>query len=222
MARGRDYIPEKDVEFHPWQKNLREYTIMHSTSWNVPAGVFAALETLGMTWDAAYATASKPETRTSAAVLEKNNARKALVAEIRKDVAAYITSNPDVPTVDRENMHLPIHKTTRTRSPIAITYPDFDVDSSVIRRLTIHFYDQGSISKAKPEGQHGAEIRWAICDIPPVDVSELVHSSFDTRTPFTLEFEGHQRGKTAYFCLCWENTRGEKGPWSKIQSAIIP
>jgi hypothetical protein len=23
-------------------------------------------------------------------------------------------------------------------------------------------------------------------------------------------------------CLCWENTRGRKGPWSEIQSAIIP
>jgi hypothetical protein len=93
----------------------------------------------------------------------------------------------------------------------------------MIRRLTIHFYDQGSVkSKAKPAGQHGAEIRWAILDTPPVDVKELIHSSFDTRTPFTLEFEGHECGKTVYFCLCWENTRGEKGPWSKIVSAVIP
>jgi hypothetical protein len=31
-----------------------------------------------------------------------------------------------------------------------------------------------------------------------------------------------QRGKTVYFALRWENTRGEKGPWSEIMSAIIP
>jgi hypothetical protein len=77
-------------------------------------------------------------------------------------------------------------------------------------------------SKAKPAGQHGAEIRWAISDTPVVDVAALARSSFDTRTPFTLEFQGHERGQTVYFCLCWENTRGEKGPWSEIQSAIIP
>jgi hypothetical protein len=61
-----------------------------------------------------------------------------------------------------------------------------------------------------------------ISDVPMVDANELVHSVFDTRTPFTLEFGGHERGKTVYFALRWENTRGQKGHWSPIQSAIIP
>jgi hypothetical protein len=30
------------------------------------------------------------------------------------------------------------------------------------------------------------------------------------------------RGKKLYFALRWENTRGEKGPWSEIHSTIIP
>jgi hypothetical protein len=61
-----------------------------------------------------------------------------------------------------------------------------------------------------------------ISDVPVVDVNELIHSAFDTRTPFSLEFQGHERGKTVYLALRWENTRGEKGPWSSVQSAIIP
>jgi hypothetical protein len=59
----------------------------------------------------------------------------------------------------------------------------------------------------KPAGQHGAEIRWAMRD---------------THMPLTFEFDESDRGKTVYFCLGWENTRGEKGPWSEIQSAIVP
>jgi hypothetical protein len=47
-------------------------------------------------------------------------------------------------------------------------------------------------------------------------------SIFDTRTPFTFAFDEFQRGKTVYFCLCGEKTRGEKGPWSEIISVIIP
>jgi hypothetical protein len=43
-----------------------------------------------------------------------------------------------------------------------------------------------------------------------------------TRTSLTLEFDEPDRGKTVYFCLRWENTRGQKGPWSPIQKAIIP
>jgi hypothetical protein len=66
------------------------------------------------------------------------------------------------------------------------------------------------------------ELAWAILPAPTVDWKELIHSSFDTHTPLRLTFDGTERGKTVYFALRWENTRGEKGPWSEIMSAIIP
>jgi hypothetical protein len=156
-------------------------------------------------------------------VLAKTEARKIAESKIRTALKSYVTYNPAVTDEDRRSMDLPIHKTTRTPAPVATTYPDFDVDSGTIRRLTIHFYDQGGKhSKAKPAGQHGAEIRWAMLDSPPTKIDDLLRSAFDTHTPFTLEFDEDQRGKTVYFCLCWENTRGEKGPWSEIISAIVP
>ncbi|MDR2362267.1 MAG: hypothetical protein LBD91_06005 [Prevotellaceae bacterium] len=34
--------------------------------------------------------------------------------------------------------------------------------------------------------------------------------------------DGQHCGKTVYFALRWENTRGEKGPWSDIMSATVP
>jgi hypothetical protein len=76
--------------------------------------------------------------------------------------------------------------------------------------------------RGKPAGQHGAEIRWDILDAPPARWDELIHSDIDTSSPFTLWFEHDQRGKTVYFAARWENTRGKKGPWSDIFSAIIP
>ena len=151
-------------------------------------------------------------------------AEKVFVPSYRQLYTGMLKGSPLVTDVDLDAMGLPKHSSGgKTPAPVATTYPDFDIDSGTIRRLTIHFFDQGSKkSKAKPKGQHGSEIKWAILSAPPVDVADLIHSSFDTHTPFTLEFEGHERGKTVYFCLCWENTRGEKGPWSEIQSAIIP
>jgi hypothetical protein len=120
-------------------------------------------------------------------------------------------------------MGIALPNPSRTPAPVATTFPDSDVDSGTLRRLIINFYDAGKKkSKAKPAGQHGAEICWAISDVPVIDISELNHSVFDTHTPLTLEFQGHERGQTVYFALRWENTRGEKGPWSAIQSAIIP
>jgi hypothetical protein len=114
------------------------------------------------------------------------------------------------------------HSTSHTPAPVPTTYPELEIDSSVIRRLIVHFKDNGSASKAKPAGVHGTEIRWAILPASPTKISELSNSSFDTHTPYTLEFDESDRGKAVYICACWENTRGEKCPWSEIVSAFVP
>ncbi|MDR1865688.1 MAG: hypothetical protein LBR08_08985 [Bacteroidales bacterium] len=35
-------------------------------------------------------------------------------------------------------------------------------------------------------------------------------------------FSGHDCGKRIHFAARWENTRGVKGHWCEIESAIIP
>jgi hypothetical protein len=130
--------------------------------------------------------------------------------------------NPRVSVEDLKAMGIAIPDPTNTPAPVATTYPVYTTDSSVIRFLKLHFHDQNSLHKGKPRGQHGAEIRWAILASPPVNVNDLTRSAFDTSSPFTLEFDEADRGKTVHFCMRWENTRGEKGPWGEIVSAIIP
>ncbi|MDR1983315.1 MAG: hypothetical protein LBQ28_00590 [Prevotellaceae bacterium] len=219
---NQDYIPQSDGKFLEWVKILFTYVRAHLTEWGLSESLLTPIDALIAKFDADYARAEDPN-RGKADVLAKNESRDALKTSVRAFVKAYLTFNPLVTDEDRDRMGLPVHKTTRTPAPVAHTYPDLDVDSGTIRRLTIHFYDQGSKkSKAKPAGQHGAEIKWAILESPPASLTELTNSGFDTHTPFTLEFDENQRGQTVYFCLCWENTRGEKGPWSEIVSAIIP
>jgi hypothetical protein len=134
-----------------------------------------------------------------------------------------LKDNPAVTDDDLNHMGLPTRSSGRHPAPVATEAPDADVETSTIAHLTIHFFEKGSNhKKGKPAGQHGAEIRWAMLDTPPARWDELVHSEIDTNSPFTLQFENDQRGKTVYYALRWENTRGEKGPWSEIQSAIIP
>ncbi|MDR0749421.1 MAG: hypothetical protein LBF62_07605, partial [Tannerellaceae bacterium] len=76
--------------------------------------------------------------------------------------------------------------------------------------------------KGKPAGQHGVEIRWAFSEEPIDSTSRLTNSAFDTGSPAILTFESQEHGRTIYLALRWENTRGEKGPWSGIATAIVP
>ncbi|MDR1552305.1 MAG: hypothetical protein LBS69_02425 [Prevotellaceae bacterium] len=218
-----DYIPHQDGKFLQWVNNFINYLGTTARKFDFPEDLYTDLTAQHADFVQKLTAAEEPATRTKLTVKAKNDARAAFKTAIRKAVKEYLANNHLVTDEDREGLGIPVHKTTRTPAPVATTYPDFDVDSSVIRRLTIHFYDQGSKkSKAKPAGQHGAEIKWAILDAPPATLGDLNQSSFDTHTPFTLQFDENQRGLTVYFCLCWENTRGEKGPWSEIVSAIIP
>ena len=50
----------------------------------------------------------------------------------------------------------------------------------------------------------------------------LTHSVFSSKTPHIMTFPDIERGKTVSMAVCWENPKGEKGPWSEIISTIVP
>jgi hypothetical protein len=43
-----------------------------------------------------------------------------------------------------------------------------------------------------------------------------------TRSPHTVGYTSADRAKMVWYASRWINTRGEKGPWSEIVSAIVP
>jgi hypothetical protein len=136
----------------------------------------------------------------------------------------FLKENPFVTNEDLNAMGLPLRLEGRHPEPVPIplSVPSATIEPGSAGVLIIHFRDGDSKSRAKPKGIHGVEILWAILDEVPKDWSLLTNRSFDTRTPLRLSFDGLQRGKSFYCTLRWENTRGEKGPWSDILFAIIP
>jgi hypothetical protein len=220
---NKDYIPDKDWDFLQWVINFLKQLATMLTRLGFPESEYQLLTMLCDDFAAKLTLAQEPATRTTVTVQNRKDARKTLEKTLRIDIKEFLNFNRHLTNGDRDALGLPIYKTGRTQSPIATKHPFFEVYCGEIRRLMIYFFgDEGKRSKAKPPGQRGVEIRWAILGAPPRAIDELINSSFDTRSPFTLTFDEYQRGKTVYFCLCWENTRGEKGPWSEIASAIIP
>lgn len=215
-------LPKKDTDFNVSQEIISVTVNERRADWMLDGEwIDNQLMPKKMKWEAAWAAYQNPATRTPLITATKQGARKDYEKELRI-IVRNLEHNTRVTDEERRSLGITVPATTKTPVPPPATYPEFSVDTSVIRRLTIHFRDQGSEKRAKPKGIHGAEIRWAIRDTPPEGVADLIHSSFDTRTPFTLEFEEKQRGKNVWFCLRWENTKGEKGPWSEMTGAIIP
>jgi hypothetical protein len=222
MNRQRS-IPTKDADFNTAQNIISNMASVNRTQWFLDSPwLDNELMPQKTKWDEAWVAYENPATRNPSITFAKNEQRKAYEKLLRllvKNLQSNIHVTPD----DLRSMGITIPSSDKTPAPVADKSPDVDVDTSTIGRLIIHFFEKGSHhKKGKPAGQHGAEIRWTFSDTPPTRWDELFHSEIDTNSPFTLVFENDQRGKTVYFALRWENTRGEKGPWSEIQNAIIP
>jgi hypothetical protein len=54
----------------------------------------------------------------------------------------------------------------------------------------------------------------------PTPADDLPHSVFTRKHQF--DFPEEDRGKSVYFCLRYENGKGDAGPWGPILQAIIP
>jgi hypothetical protein len=215
-----DYIPKRDEVFRDWARNLYTYALSKYSTWNVPSPQ-TTLESPLTAFETAF-TATQNPNRGKVDVLTKNEARVALEAVMRTYVKAYLSFNPAVSDADREQMGITVYDKTKTPVPPPSTIPEAEIDSSIIRQLTIHYKDNGSEKRGKPQGVHGVEIVWVIMDTVPTAMEEFQNSAFDTASPYTFIFDENQRGKKAFFCLRWENAKGEKGPWSEIYNAIIP
>ena len=220
MSNNRT-IPTRDADFNIWQETIVQAAIENSTEWMLDSNwLDKQLKPARVAWNDAWEAYKIPGTRTKLITATKKEKR----AEYEKlliVLAANIRVNTRLTDDDRRAAGIPIRDSKPTPSPVPVTYPVVSVDTSTMRRLIVRYRDSGTETKAKPKGVHGAEIKWIISDERPM-VEELINSAFDTRTPYTIDFEDSQRGKRVWICLRWENTRGEKGPWGPMVNAIIP
>jgi hypothetical protein len=216
-----DYIPGSDEKFLEWSKNLYAYALDHFAGWSVPSPQTAFQARLSA-YETAFEAAQNPN-RGRVDVLNKNETRDALKKEIRLYVKAYLINNPAVTDEDRAAMGLPIHKTGKSPVQPPETIPELTVDTGTPRRHKVHYRDKGAKRRGKPPHVSGIEIRHAVLDHYPESGEELIHSDFDTASPFVKDYTEADRGKKAYYCGRWEIPReGGKGPFGEIVEAIIP
>ncbi|MDR2469627.1 MAG: hypothetical protein LBD27_04005, partial [Tannerella sp.] len=189
-------------------------------SWGIPTNEVIVLQTSNTTFATLHAQADSPA-RTAILVAEKNTARKALIKLIR-EMVGFRLKNPVITDAQRIALGLHVHDTTHSNIPVPVTRPELDIDVVDFRRLKVLFHDMGSSNKAKPYGVNGAVIAYAVLDAPPASPYALTSTVLATRTPHTFEFAEEERGKTVYIAICWQNEKGQRGPWSEIESAIVP
>jgi hypothetical protein len=220
-----DYLPKNDRKFLQWVINFLSMLFPSLARFGVPEATYQDLAKKRNDFSTKLDVAEAPATRTKGAIDDKNVAYRTLKDAIREAVQRYLAHNPEVTEKDHDDLGLPNYKTTRTPVPPPKGKVDFTIEQLGGSRLAVHYHahdEERETKNAKPFGVHGVEYAWAILDAPPSSYADLVHSVFDTNSPYIFQFDLTDAGKHFYCCLRWENTTGQKGPWSEIQNAVIP
>jgi hypothetical protein len=170
-------------------------------------------------WSNTYKICLDPNTRTTVATKNKDEAKKTLIASLRSvfnDIPQSALTNQD-----RETLGIKPKGGKGSPAPKPTSKPIADVDRSKRLEHTIHFYDSELSGTAKPDGVHGCQI-WYCIGEEPKTIDDLKYLATDTKSPYVHHFDIADAGKTVWYWLRWENTRNETGPWSDAISATIP
>jgi hypothetical protein len=104
------------------------------------------------------------------------------------------------------------------------TAPSFSIIQMGPGTLGIVYRD-GEMGKrgSKPKGVASVKICMGVSDEPIIDQEMLPSAKKATKCPYVYRFRAADRGKRAYFACKWELSKQDgEGPWSEIQSEIIP
>jgi len=218
--RHSDFIPRPDAAFEIFFRNLIDYVLDNYRLWgHIPQEEVGQLENRYAEWGEAYERTLRPHIPQLTA--EKNRVRREVERALRAFINRFLRW-PPVTDLDRDKMGVRNWDTIRTPQPVPSTIPEIEVDTSVIRRLSMRLRDFGAGSWGKPDHVHGMEFAWGIADARPGAVGELPHLETETANPIVLFFEEDERGLRVFFAARWINNTAQAGPWSDVESAVIP
>lgn len=220
-----DYLPASDNDFLAWAANFATYASAHLVELGIGPPHIIPI-TAGQTdFETKMSDNVTAQQSAQSARQAKDVSRDTLETAIRQ-LVRQLQASGKVDDAERAALGITIPDTVRTVTTGGIgTRPIGMVDTSQRLRHEIRFSDEATpTSRAKPAGVMGCEIWVKVAptgEAPPSSADELSFVAMDTASPYIVEYDGADGGKTAHYMLRWVKTGGDKGPWSETISATI-
>ena len=225
----KDYIPRNDEQFLAWVKKLIANVAAHATTWKIMP-IDASVSDLADDFENKLIAAKDPN-HGKVDVMKKNDARKVLEKECRTYVQGFLARNPYVTNPDREMMGLNIYDVTPTTVPPPGVPVEGDMVFPAAGLVEVKSIRAVGV-KEDNKSSYGVRIYYGILnapdekgkfgvDKPPKTGDDLPHSVFTRQKKYRFDFTG-ESGRQIFFCLRFENSKGQAGPWGKILQSYIP
>ena len=218
-------IPRPDGEFDSFQSGFMSAINANAADWKIPSDDITVLTPLQEAWKTDWAIAKNKKNCTTAQRKAKDSSRKAYEKELRVFIKKWVYLNKNMDAKAIEMCGLTPHDTTRTKNPVPTTLPLVDVVMGKGNVLQIIFRQQlnepGSSRRGKPKGVAFCQFFYMIGTKPanPEDCTKFTQSS---RSPIKVQLPSGLGGQTVWFYARWLNQLNEGGPWTVLDSFVIP
>jgi hypothetical protein len=120
--------------------------------------------------------------------------------------------------VDEKDMTYTSHEAPKEQ-------PSLQVENTRVRfQHQLRALNQETGATGKPADAYGVRYSWQVSAAPgerPAKGEDLPKTKFSRKTTITITHTEAEKGKAVYYAACYENAKGESGPWSLIEEAII-
>ncbi|MCL1818826.1 MAG: hypothetical protein FWG35_07830 [Spirochaetaceae bacterium] len=180
-------------------------------------------------WTAAYEITLSPHTPIQ--TRERNQVRKEVEKYLRDFINEFVRYNRKITDSERDALGIPYRDLiiTTIGGPVSQATADLGfpgvhlVELRKIRPVSGVLDDRSDYGVRIFYGLTGEATEEEAFRLtkPPKSGNDLPKSVFTRRKKYLFDFDG-ESGNTVYFCLRYENAKGEAGPFGPMLSAIIP
>jgi hypothetical protein len=233
-----DWLPRKREAQIALSKDWQTILVAAKvTAWSIPTTEVTALKNLTTAAETALDLAQS-SSRTVVITAQCKAAFEALTDKIRFFKNRYFVSPPLI-DADYLSLQLKPKDTKPTPIPPPIAQAEADVSYPAAHTLELHLRPVANTPPDPHYADYGYRVYFGILPSggasveaatgpqrelmkAPVSGDELPHSHFTRRKRERMDFSQTESGKTIYFCVRFENAKGEPGLWGPIFSAVIP
>lgn len=207
------FPPDAQGPLLAFAQNMSNKLTMNPTEYSVTAAQALSLSTKLDLYSLAYQAITEPDSRTHPKIVAKNEAKSALIAEIRM-LARIIQASPTVTNQMRADLGLPIRDVAPTPWPVPAQAPLLSIVKVVGRTVHIRLIDVlNPTERGKPQYVEGASVFSFVGAEAPADIADWKFESNTTRTSYAVEFPASvPTGAQVWLTAFWYNGRGESGP----------
>ncbi|MDR0636901.1 MAG: hypothetical protein LBF87_07465 [Treponema sp.] len=154
--------------------------------------------------------------------LAKDEAKKEAINAIRNFANSSIRFNKKMDDTDKLFLGIYPKDATPTRHNPPTSQPITVVENSVNHfEHKVKAVSHANGDTTKPEDAYGVRYAWQVGGVKPASGADLSKVKFSRKPTLVVTHTEADKGQAAYYASCYENSRGEAGPWSPVEEAFI-